>query len=222
MIRCKDISKKYKKESVITKTNLRIRTNKISFLMGANGTGKTTFIKCMMGLEKCEGQFIFGSNSLDDIKDQCLVIWDDCPFYTNLSGLKNLLLFSESKKTKEEIIKIAMMYMDKDLLNRKVKTYSYGQKKKLALILIEVLQPKYLVLDEISNGLDYDTMKILQKQIKLWAKHMTIFLTGHQFGFYNDLIDDLYVFENKQIKFLKENFSKENVRLEDVYDYQSG
>ena len=104
------------------------------------------------------------------------------------------------------------------MLRNKVKTYSYGQKKKLALALVEILQPKYLFMDEISNGLDFDMMKELKDDIKRWAETMTIFLTGHQFSFYNELVDSLFAFKDKQIVLLEENFSSCGKTLEEIYD----
>ena len=106
--------------------------------MGHNGSGKTTLVKCIMRLESYSGQIIFNNSS-----NNSLVVWDDCPFYNNLSWIKNLILFSEGKIDKKNIINLSLKYLDNDLLNRKVKLYSYGQKKKLALALVEILKPKY-------------------------------------------------------------------------------
>ncbi|MBS4538607.1 ATP-binding cassette domain-containing protein [Clostridium sp. D2Q-11] len=218
MIQCTNFSKSYSNKCIIEKSSFEIRENKISFLMGPNGSGKTTLIKCMMEMEKYNGDFIFEGKNISQIRDKCMVLWDDCPFYMNLNGIKNLIIFGENKKSKNEIKEIASNYLDYGLLRRKVKTYSYGQKKKLALVLVEILEPKYLIMDEISNGLDYEMIRILKKIIKSWSKDMTILLTGHQFSFYNDIVDDLFVFKNKQITLLKENFSDSGEKLEDVYD----
>lgn len=218
MIQGINYSKSYKNSIVVKESSFDIKTNKISFLMGPNGAGKTTTIKCLMEMEKHSGEFLFDGKKLSDVRDQCLVIWDDCPFYTNISGLQNLIIFSEIKKSKEEIKEISLKYLDHNILKNKVKTYSYGQKKKLALILVEILEPKYLIMDEISNGLDYEMIRRLQKSIKTWANNMTIVLTGHQFSFYNDIIDDLFVFKDKEIVLLKEDFSNSGTMLEEIYD----
>ncbi|MDT8719645.1 ATP-binding cassette domain-containing protein [Clostridium sp. 19966] len=219
MIKCVDLSKSYSSTSIIIdKSNFEIRDNKISFLMGPNGSGKTTFIKCMMEMEKHNGKFIFDDKSINEIRDKCLVIWDDCPFYTNISGINNLIIWGEGKQTQKRIEQIANNYLDYGLLKRKVKTYSYGQKKKLALALVEILEPRYLIMDEISNGLDYEMIRSLKKTIKSWASNMTIILTGHQFSFYNEMIDDLFVFKDRKILLLKKDFCDSGAKLEDIYD----
>lgn len=73
-------------------------------------------------------------------------------------------------------------------------------------------------MDEISNGLDYDTIKILKSRIKQWANNTTILLTGHQFDFYNDIIDEVFILKNNKILSLDNKYTKEGINLEDIYD----
>ncbi|MDO7862753.1 hypothetical protein [Brochothrix thermosphacta] len=108
--------------------------------------------------------------------------------------------------------------MGNALLKRKVKHYSYGQKKKLSLALVALLRPKYLIMDEISNGLDFQFSKELKKIVLDLSKETTILLTGHQYDFYNDIIDNLLVFEDKKIVMLEKNFKSEKKKLETIYD----
>ena len=221
MIQVKNFSKSYSNQVIIKESNFEIKSQRISFLMGPNGAGKTTTIKCLMGMENHLGEILFDGKKIDQVRDRCLVIWDDCPFYTNLSGFQNLLIFGEGKKSKNEIKEIASKYLDYHTIKNKVKTYSYGQKKKLALVLVEILEPKYLMMDEISNGLDFDMIRNLQKSIKSWSNSMTIILTGHQFSFYNEIIDDVFVIRDKEIVLLQENFSNSGIMLEDIYDEEN-
>jgi ABC-2 type transport system ATP-binding protein len=218
MIRCNDFSKKYKSKEIILPSCFETRSNKISFLMGKNGSGKTTLLKCMMGMEEYKGEFLFDGKKVDSVREQCLVLWDDCPFYQSLNGLDNLLIFSEGRKTKNEIIEMSQAFLDVDLLHSKVSTYSYGQKKKLSLCLVDILSPRYIFMDEISNGLDFETMRELKVRLKNWAKKSCLFLTGHQFDFYNGIIEDLFIFKNKQIEMSAFDFIEDAATLEDIYD----
>jgi len=218
MIECKQLSKSYHRKEIFKAANATFRTGKISFVMGPNGAGKTTLIKCLMGLETFEGVVFFDGLQASKAKESCLVLWDDCPFYNNLSGLTNLQIFGEGRCQRKEVVLIAHQYLSNELLRQKVKTYSYGQKKKLGLALIDILSPKYLVMDEISNGLDYDTMRELKARIKKWSIDATVVLTGHQFDFYNNIIDDLFVLRNGQIILQSEDFDASQKRLEDIYD----
>ncbi|ATF26837.1 MULTISPECIES: ATP-binding cassette domain-containing protein [Brochothrix] len=212
MISIQNFAKTYNKKHIIKHSSFKIPQNQITFLMGENGAGKTTFIKCVTGLEKCEGDVTFTQG-----KD-CFVVWDDTPFYQNLSGVDNLLILGDSKLTKKEVIHNCQKYVDNALLKRKVKHYSYGQKKKLSLALVALLRPKYLIMDEISNGLDFQFSKELKKIVLDLSKETTILLTGHQYDFYNDIIDNLLVFEDKKIVMLEKNFKSEKKKLETIYD----
>ena len=91
----------------------------------------------------------------------------------------------------------------KDLLNKKVKTYSYGERKKVFIIIADILKPKLLIMDEVSNGLDYETMIMLKAKIKLWAESSMIVLTGHQFEFYKDIVERVFVINGHKIKCIK-------------------
>lgn len=217
MITCKKISKSYNKNNIIIKSDITVYDNRIAFLMGANGSGKTTLIKCIMGLETCEGSCTFDGSSLESIRNNCIVLYDDCPFYNNLTGLRNLELITNGLFSNPYILNIAQSYLNNELLKQKVKHYSYGQKKKLALSLIDIIKPRYIVMDEISNGLDYENLKFLKVKLIEWKKDSCILLTGHKFDFYNELIDDLYYIKDKKIVEIN-NFKDTGMTLGEMYD----
>lgn len=218
MIECKKLHKEYKNKSIITNTNITILDNKVSFIMGKNGAGKTTLIKCLMKMESYDGSITFDGKDVDVTREECLVLWDDCPFYIELNGLDNLDIFCENKVSKNKLKHIAENYIGAELLKAKVKTYSYGQKKKLALVMARILKPKYLIMDEISNGLDYESIGMLRDELEELSKTSTILLTGHQFDFYNSLIDDVFIFQDKSIVLYKRDIKNTGERLEKIYD----
>ena len=215
MVELLNFEKKYGKRLILKSDEICFEKGRISFLMAPNGAGKTTLLKCITALERYDGEIrISGEKNTDHLRE-CLVIWDDCPFFNDLSGLKNLLILSEDKMNKSRIKQLALKSFNEELLNRRVKTYSYGQRKKLALILAEILNPSLLIMDEISNGLDLDSMFDLQDRLReLSAADRTIILTGHQLGFYEKIYDDLYLI--KDCKLVKADPSKEK-SLEEVY-----
>lgn len=155
---------------------------------------------------------------LKEEKKRILAIWDEFPFYDGMTGLNNLYVFSEGLKSQREILGIAQKYLGKEILKRKVKSYSYGQRKKLSLILVEILDPQIVVMDEVSNGLDYETMVYLKKYIRELAKSATIILMGHQFEFYNDLIEEMVVIKKGSMKTLEKDFQNSGHQLEEIYE----
>lgn len=217
MIEIRNFTKAYGKKIILENVNVTFPERKINFLMGPNGAGKTTLIKCLTRLENFEGTILIDDCDYIHIKDRFFVLWDDCPFYNNMKGIDNLHIFSEKRISKDKIIEKVSNFIDEDLLKKKVKNYSYGQRKKLALALVLLLEPEYIIMDEITNGLDYDTLKYLEIVIKEWAKTKTIIMTGHQFGFYNGVVENVYVYKNKGIERV-DNFNQKKDRLEDIYN----
>jgi ABC-2 type transport system ATP-binding protein len=170
-----------------------------------------------MGLEHYAGQISFDGHPVDKVRKDCLVAWDDLAFYPGLSGLDNLELATGLKR--KQIKPIASQYLGRKVLKDKTRHYSAGQRKKLNIVLVELSNPKYLVMDEISNGLDYESLKELQPVIAGWSKRMTILLTGHQFSFYNSLADDIFLYKDQQIKpYALDNDKTDHHKLEDIYD----
>lgn len=169
-------------------------------MIGANGSGKTTLIKCLIQLELYKGDILFHSKSLNNVRDQIGVVFDHPPFYTKLTGLVNLKLLSNQKKLDMKLVtELAEKLMIQDVLYNKVNYYSYGEKKKLSILLALLSNPSYLILDEISNGLDYDSMILLKELLPELAKTKTIIVTGHHYEFYQSVFDHLFIIKDKKI-----------------------
>lgn len=213
MINIKNFSKSYNNKVIVENVSFIVKDNKINFFMGNNGAGKTTFFKCLSGLETYDGDIFFH----DDMDEDLLVIWDDTPFYNDLTGIQNLQILGESKHTLRDIYDIAIKYLSIEKLKCKVKLFSYGEKKRLALAFADILHPKYLLMDEITNGLDYQSIKELKEILVSWSTEMTVLLTGHHFEFYDSIIDDLYLFKGNRILPVLD-FKNEAGILERIYD----
>ncbi len=217
MIELKELSKNYRNTVILEKCNSVFEDGRISFIMGKNGCGKTTLIKCMCDLESFSGDILFDGRKLDtDTRKSFLTVWDDCTFYQNLSGIDNLMLLDDehNKHNKEDIKQIALNYLSPEKLKKKVGRYSYGQKKLLSLALVELMHPKILIMDEITNGLDYSALKRLKVRIKEWKKDSLIILTGHNLDFYTAVADDLFILKDQKI--VKSEKSDKN--FGDIYD----
>lgn len=217
MIDIANLYKEYKGKKIFENINIKIKEEGIHFFMGKNGAGKTTLIKCLLDLEPYQGEIKLFHGNISEYRKDIAVVYDDSPFYLNLSGIKNIEMFINRKVSRDEIMKTALNYLSNDILSKKVKKYSYGQKKKLSLILVEINKPKILLMDEISNGLDYESMTTLKDKLLEWKKKSIIILIGHQFEFYNDIVDDVYYIKGNNIHKVKE-ISDTKVNLGDIYE----
>lgn len=219
MIELKQFEKNYKNNLLYSSTNLIFPNHAISFIMGSNGCGKTTLLKCIAGLEDCKGTILFDGKTLDEVRSRCFVIWDDTPCFSNLTGIQNIKILSEVKSN-SEIAKAAAKYLDYSVLKQKVKSYSYGQKKKLMLAVADLLQPDYLIMDEISNGLDVDMMDELAEHLNKMKAHTTILLTGHQFAFYEKVAEHVFVKRGNSLFYVSPDMRASRT-LEEIYHDQT-
>lgn len=208
----KGFSKNYKSVEILNNIHLEFKENKVNFILGKNGAGKTTLFKCILGLEDyCGGIFYKNINLNTKNKVKVFCIFDDTPFYKNISGKDNVQLFLSMYNIKNK--NIEQNLLNEDILKRKVSTYSYGQRKKLSLIIAKIINPDILLLDEVSNGLDYETIIYLKKEIMALKNGRVLILTGHQLDFYNEIVDDIFVMKDNNIIKVEE---KEN--LGDIYE----
>lgn len=213
MISITNLKVRYKTNVIYDKMSVEIPQNGISFLMGKNGAGKTTLIKCILNHMFYEGNIYVNGHPYQNDKKDVFVLFDDSALYKNLSGLSNIILLTGLKN--EEIYEYSDPFLNRKLLEKKTKTYSYGERKKLFLIIADIIRPKILIMDEVSNGLDYETMLLLKTKILEWSNKSTVLLTGHQFEFYSNIVDRVYVIKDKSIQCVKK---EDNCTLEEIYE----
>lgn len=213
MIAVKKLNAKYGNNVIYDDVTVEIPDKGINFLMGKNGAGKTTFIKCLLDYMNYSGEIFVNNKRYKSDKKEVFTVFDDSVLYKNLTGLQNIMLITGVDK--EIVYKKSEDFLNKKLLNKKVRTYSYGERKKVFLVIINILQPKLLIMDEVSNGLDYESMIMLKSKIRLWAENTMIILTGHQFEFYKDIVDRVYVINKHKLKCIEKS---ENFTLEEIYE----
>lgn len=201
-----NVSKNYGNKTILKDVNIVFPDKKINFILGRNGVGKTTLYKCILGLENYDG--------LIETDGRIYCVYDEQPFYLNLSGLDNIELYKAMYNI-TEISAIDNSFLDMELLKKKVKHYSYGQRKKLALLLADIIHPRIILLDEASNGLDYETIKYLKSRLMKWKEDLTVLVTGHQLDFYNSVVDNVYVMKEGK---LVEVGNLSDSTLEDIYE----
>lgn len=84
------------------------------------------------------------------------------------------------------------------------------------LALADLLEPAYLVMDEISNGLDVDMMDELAKHLLEMKTHCTLLLTGHQFSFYEKIAEHVFLKRKEKVTYIAPEMRGER-SLEELY-----
>ena len=176
----KDITKTYGNNNVLDHINFDFGQSQIVGLIGKNGVGTTTLMKVMNGnIIKYKGEVKVGN------KDNIGYLIEHPKLYDNKSGLYNLKLFANvlgkgfDKKYANQIIDAFGM---RPYVKKKVKKYSMGMKQKLAIAVSLMNKPKYLILDEPTNGMDpdgsIDVLKTIQSLVQ--ELDMKILISSHK------------------------------------------
>ena len=179
-MKLEQITKKYGQNTVIDDINFDFGNSQIVGLIGKNGVGKTTLMKVM------NGNIINYQGKVDLSKDENVGYLIEHPkLYDNKSGLYNLKLFAQvlgkgfDKEYSDHIIDAFGM---RPYIKKKVKKYSMGMKQKLAIAVSLMNKPKYLILDEPTNGMDpdgsIDVLKTIQSLVK--QLEMKILISSHK------------------------------------------
>mgnify|MGYP002322021156 CR=1 FL=1 len=119
--------------------------------------------------------------------------------FTRINNIFFYSFFTNFRYSKLTIKKRAQRYLSEERLSKRVSTYSLCEGKRLSLIIWNLLEPSLTMMDEVTNGLDYESLNILKEDLIRSKNEKIILLTGHQFEFYEEIIDDLYVIKNKKI-----------------------
>ena len=232
-IKLEHYQKKYGDFTAVYDLNLDVQAGEIFGFLGPNGAGKTTTIKMLMGiLSPTNGNgSIFGREIVTkrvELKKIIGYLPDDPVFYDFLSG-EELLRFVGSMhglQAQELDQKVSDWFRDFDLLEARHEfavKYSTGMKKKLALGMATIHDPKLLILDEPTAGLDPVASRKLQQWIVDYAnKGNTVFLSSHLMDMVQKLCHRVAIIHDGRIaaigtpEELQEKLSKGG-SLEDVF-----
>jgi ABC-2 type transport system ATP-binding protein len=185
-----NVWKKYKQsaEFALKNVSLKLFTNEIHVLLGTNGSGKSTLLKLIARLlALSKGEILFKNNKWNNsakaFKREIGVLFDHNAQWEQLTGYENAWFFASSFGLDKQEIPSRLEYYFKwlNLWNKKdelVKKYSYGMRRKLTLIECLIHDPKILLLDEPSMGLDYHSRVALYQNLKERASHGALIIVA--------------------------------------------
>lgn len=185
LIQVRNLCKDFEEKSVLNHVSLEVSEGEIIGLLGANGAGKTTFLKLLSGLlEPTEGQIKISSYNPWNERDKVLrylgVLIETPVFYEHLTAYENLSIHLEYMGVKTDIDKLFSLVGLDDAKNKQVSKYSLGMKQRLAIARCISHKPRILLLDEPINGLDPVAIKDIRELfINLKGNGITIILSSH-------------------------------------------
>ena len=232
MIEIKNVSKTYNgKKKVLNNVSFKIESGEIFAFIGHNGAGKTTMIKCIMGiLDFEEGDILVDNKSIKEEPLECKRIMayvaDNPDLYENMKAIDFINFICDMYEVSEDIrrentLKYAKIFEIEDKLNDDISSFSHGMKQKIAIIAALAHNPKVLIMDEPFVGLDpkavYDMKEIMRDMTK---NGKTIFFSTHILDVAEKLCDRVAIIKDGTIvkvgkmKDIKGDESLEQVFLE--------
>lgn len=197
MIRTDGLTKRYGSVLAVDGVALDVRPGDIYGFLGANGSGKTTTVRCLLGLVlPTSGTIELLGQAMPKAKSDVLprvgALVEGPGAYGHLSGLDNLVLHDASgrrppgplgggRRERRQRARDALEVVGLGSVGRRrAGAYSLGMRQRLGLAAALMRQPELLVLDEPTNGLDPQGIReIRELLIQLHAAGTTIFLSSH-------------------------------------------
>ena len=196
----------FKDKEVLKSLSFKIRSHSITGFLGANGSGKTTTLKGIMGLMPFdEGEVsFFGEEALSPKVLKKIGFLPETPsFYNYLTGEELLLFYgslsgsfkkAELTSRARALLKKLNLYDSKD---QKIKTYSKGMLQKAGLAQALIHEPEFVILDEPMAGLDPDSRFNVSELLEgLKNKGVSVFFSSHLLYDVERLCSDLVVVKN--------------------------
>ncbi|KEY18548.1 ABC transporter [Kaistella antarctica] len=203
MIEIKNLTKKFQKFTALDEVNLSFENGHSIALIGPNGCGKTTMIKCILGLNVVEeGDILVDGKSVkDDYKYR-----ENIGYMPQIGRYPENMTIEETIKMIKDTRKSTGDNLDTELLDafeleniygKKMRTLSGGTTQKVSAVLAFLFNPKVIILDEPTAGLDPLATEILKnKIIKEKNKGKLIIITSHLLSELDEIISEI-VFMNE-------------------------
>lgn len=187
VLEVKGLKKKLGKREIIKDISFSIEEGEIFGFLGPNGAGKTTTIRMLVGLINAnEGSISICGHDLKTDTEKALkevgAVVENPELYKYLSGRENLMQIARirniSKDQVNETIKLVGL---EHRIDDKVRKYSLGMKQRLGLAASLLSNPKLLILDEPTNGLDPSGILDFREVVKKAANErgMAVFISSH-------------------------------------------
>ena len=210
MIRVENLEKNFGKVKAVGDATFTARDGEITTLLGANGSGKSTTMRAISGLIKVDS----GRAYVDDVhvaqkpvaaRKRLGIFPDQFGLYPRLSAREEIAYFAgfhgltgrRFRKALDEIV--SLLNMD-DIIDRRTKGFSQGQRMKVALARTLIHDPQNLMLDEPARGLDVINIRLLRK-ILLDRKNAgrAVLMSSHVMAEVHELSDRVVIISGGRV-----------------------
>jgi ABC-2 type transport system ATP-binding protein len=199
MVHLQSLTKSFARQRAITEVSLDVAEGEIFGLLGHNGAGKSTTFGIMLGLVAPDlGEAFVGGHSVQNDRSRALAgvgaIFETPSFYEYLSGWENLRFFvslSGRRVPRAELEEAVELTGLTDRIGDRVRNYSHGMRQRLGLAQALVPRPRFILLDEPTDGLDPLGILEMRATIRRLRDEfgITFMLSSHLLGEVEQLCD---------------------------------
>lgn len=187
---------------VLKDVSLDVNKGEVISIIGPSGSGKTTLLRCINALEGIqsgeilvEGQSISQNNkNIHQLREDIGFIFQRFNLFPHLTALENVMIAQKivKKRSKKEAEEIALNLLSDVGLAEKANSYpsqlSGGQQQRVAIARALAMNPKVMLMDEITSALDPELVnEVLEVVLKLAKKGMTMIIVTHEMNFARDV-----------------------------------
>jgi polar amino acid transport system ATP-binding protein len=209
-----NLKKNYDSKVVLDGVDLEVFPGQIVAVIGSSGSGKSTVLRCVNLLEEIQDGQIFLEGveisepdvNQDKVREQIGLVFQSFNLFSHLSILENitLALIHVKNVAKEEAKQKALAWLERIGLADKADSYpdklSGGQQQRTAIVRAVAMEPKVLLLDEVTSALDPELVGEVLSLIKdLKASGTTILMATHELSFAREVADWVIFLENGKI-----------------------
>ena len=209
MIEVRNVTKKYGKFYAVRNINFEVKEGEIVGFLGRNGAGKSTTMNMITGfIEPTEGDIIVGGYDIDvnpkRVKAQIGYMPEGTPLYMDLTVKEFVSYMAElrriPKAERKEAVKQAIERTGLDLVkDNLVKNLSRGYKQRVSMAGAIVGNPKILILDEPTVGLDPKQVIEIRELIKSFGKDHTVLVSSHILSEVSQICEKVIIIDKGEI-----------------------
>ena len=203
MIEIQNLTKKFQKFTALNEVNLSFQNGHSIALIGPNGCGKTTMIKCILGLNVVgDGDILVDGKSVKEdykYRENIGYMPQIGRYPENMTIAETIKMIKDTRKNTGDNLDTELLeaFELENIYDKKMRTLSGGTTQKVSAVLAFLFNPKVIILDEPTAGLDPLATEILKnKIIKEKNKGKLILITSHLLSELDDIITEI-VFMNE-------------------------
>ena len=213
-LRVVNLKKHYEDRAVLDGIDLEVFPGQIVALIGASGSGKSTLLRCVNLIEEIsDGQIFLETEEIsapgvnqDKIRAEVGLVFQSYNLFAHLSILQNITLALRHVKkiAKDQAESIAQSWLERIGLGDRANSYpdkiSGGQQQRTAIVRAVAMDPKVLLLDEVTSALDPELVgEVLDLIRDLKAGGTTILMATHELSFAKEVADWVIFLEQGKI-----------------------